>query len=228
MAYRQTNALFSGYGFSYPSPFIPGYAHQQGQYPGSPDLLAQLPEDGFVNPNFRPMRGTASAAYRSHIQRRSVGTPLPASVPRLPAREQPLILSPSTPRDTPLDKFLKTSSQDQSETSIIQASGNMTAVDKLVAPSAMPIGSVVHLQQSQKWGVVKVANVGISFEAYQNMTYNSGRFHTRSQSKKSSSSLADRPVLLAPAPSTLSWSARRPRLWTAMPNSRRSRMLKKR
>lgn len=160
MAYRQGNTHFSGYGAPYLySPFMSGYAYQQDQYPGSPDLLSR-PEDKFLNPNFHPMRGMVSAAYRPR-QRRSTITPLPVPVPRMPAREQPLILSPSTPRasDNPMNKLLKTDSQGPSEISIIQASGGVTAVDKLVSPNAMPIGSAVHLQQSQKWGVVKVANV---------------------------------------------------------------------
>jgi len=166
MAYRQANTHFSGYG-AYPySPFTSGYAYQQDQYPGSSDLLA-WPGDSFLNPNFHLMRGMASAEYRPR-QHRSTITPLPAPVPRMPARE-PLILSPSTPRasDIHTNKLLKTDSQDPSETSIVQASGGVDTVDKLVSPNAMPIGSAVHLDQSQKWGVVKVANVSNSLEVIQ-------------------------------------------------------------
>lgn len=149
-----------------------GYAYQHVQYPESPDLLSR-PEDNFFNPNFHPMRGMASAAYRPR-QRRSTITPLPAPVPRMPAREQPLVLSPSTPRasDNPMNKLLKNDSQDPSGTSIIQASGGVAAVDKLVSPNVMPIGSAVHLQQSQKWGVVKVANVSSSLETCPKCTIN--------------------------------------------------------
>lgn len=165
MAYQQGNAHFSEYGAPYPySPFMSGYDYQKDQYPVSPDLLSR-PEDNFLNPNFHPIRGMASAAYRPR-QRRSTITPLPAPVPRMLAHEQPLILSPSTPRasENPMNKLLKTDSQDLSATSIIQASGGVAAVDKLVSPDAMPIGSAVHLQQSRKWGVVKVANVGSFLE----------------------------------------------------------------
>jgi hypothetical protein len=170
MAYRQANTHFSGYGASYPYfPSMSGYAYQHDLYPGSSDLLSR-PEDNFSNPSFHPMRGLASAARRPR-QRRSTITPLPAPVPRMPAREQPLILSPSTPRasDSLMNKLLKTDSQDPPETLIVQASGGVCTVDKLVSPNAIPIGSAVHLQQSQKWGVVKIANASSSLEVIHSM-----------------------------------------------------------
>ena len=170
MAYRLASAHLSGYVSSYPyTPSMSGYAQQQDLGPDSPDLLESLtplPGDDFLSPHFRPMQSVAPASFGPPGQPRSAQAPLPAQMPRFRSQsqsqsqsQQPLIISPSTRRVTsgPLERLLKNDSPDHLD--LIDLSDGGKSIDKLVLPSEMPIGSLVHFQRPQKWGVVRIANV---------------------------------------------------------------------
>lgn len=164
MAYRLANAHISGYGSSYPySPRMSGYAQQQDLYPDPPDLqtsLTPLPGDDFMSPHFRPMQSVAPASFGAPGQPRSSQAPRFRSQSQSQSQsQQPLIISPSTRRISsgPLERLLKNDSPDHLDLIDLSDSGN--SIEKLVLPSEMPIGSLVHFQRPQRWGVVRIANV---------------------------------------------------------------------
>lgn len=166
MAYRLANAHLSGYGSSYPfSPRMSGYAQQQDLYPDPPDLqtsLTPLPGDDFMSPHFCPMQSAPPASFGPPGQPRSSQVPRFRSQSQSQSQsQQPLIISPSTRRISrgPLERLLKNDSPDHLD--LINLSDNGNSIDKLVLPSEMPIGSLVHFQRPQKWGVVRIANVSI-------------------------------------------------------------------
>lgn len=169
MAYRQKNDPFAGYGSSYPfTSRMSGYVHQQNQdqdlYPDSLDLrttLIRQPGPDSMNSQFRPTQSLALASLYPAGQNRSAWSSLPTATPHFQAQlKQPLIASPSTHRLTTssLDRLLNIGSQGRSD-ALVKASNGVTAIDRLVLPSEMPIGSLVHTQRPQEWGVVKIANV---------------------------------------------------------------------
>ena len=169
MAYRLANAHLSGYGSSYPyNPRMSGYAQQQDLYSDSPDLqasLTPLPGDDFMGPHFRPMQSVAPASFGPPGQPRSAQAPRfrsqSQSLSQSQSQQQPLIISPSTRRISsgPLERLLKNDCPDNLD--LIDLSDGGNSIEKLVLPSEMPIGSLVHFQRPQKWGVVRIANVSI-------------------------------------------------------------------
>lgn len=167
MAYRLANAHLSGYGSSYPyNPRMSGYAQQQDLYSDPPDLqasLTPLPGDDFMGPHFRPMQSVAPASFGPPGQPRSAQAPCfrSQSQSQSQSQQQPLIISPSTRRISsgPLERLLKNDCPDNLD--LIDLSDGGNSIEKLVLPSEMPIGSLVHFQRPQKWGVVRVANVRI-------------------------------------------------------------------
>lgn len=142
-----------------------GYAQQQDLCPEPPDLqasLTPLPGDDFMNPHFRPMQSVAPASFGPPGQPRSAQVPRFQSESQSQSQsQQPLIISPSTRRISsgPLERLLKNDSPDRLD--LIDLSDGGNSIEKLVLPSEMPIGSLVHFQRPQKWGVVRIANVSI-------------------------------------------------------------------
>lgn len=176
MAYRQENDPFAGYGSSYPfTSRMPGYAHQQDQdlCADALDLQTALihqPGPDSMNSQYRTTQSLALASLYPTSQNRSAWSSLSSATPHFQAQlKQPLIVSPSTRRLTTssLDRLLSIGSQDRSDV-LIKASDGVTAIDKLVLPSEMPIGSLVHTQRPQEWGVVKIANVSDFFSVNKN------------------------------------------------------------
>ena len=199
MAFNHSYPYRTGYGSFNPfASRFSGYAQKQDQ--GESDLLGfgtspfQNPEAaGTLSPNMNLMQDMDSANYGLRSNSPTLDSPLATPVPLFSSqRNHSKILSPTARRvaHIQLEKLLEIESLNEPDSPA-------PVVQKSPFCSDMPIGSLVHSQGPQEWGVVKIANVSFylfllcSSDGTNPYSFEY-RSRTPSPSRKSSSSLVVR------------------------------------
>lgn len=161
MAFNHAYHYHTRYGSISPfSSRLSGYSKQRSQ--DESDLFSfgnspfQSPESASIlSPNTKPMQDMDSVSYGLSSDSPAFESPLTTPVPLFSSqRNHSKIFSPSARRvaHTQLEKLLELEA-------LKEPDSPLPAVEKSPFCSDMPIGSLVHFQGPQEWGVVKIANV---------------------------------------------------------------------
>ncbi|KAI9370654.1 hypothetical protein BJX61DRAFT_544399 [Aspergillus egyptiacus] len=154
----------------YSPAFVPGHGRQQSQLRSDLDGSNTTAQSSSTDAGSILSRQTVIQAMdtasingpRPHG--RSLSLVIPSSMAQLPYKpRQTEIVSPISHRTTAslMHKLNRLDIQDTAESSHVLAAYRQS-VDRATKPSEMPIGSLVHLMEVPKWGVVKISNIPYS------------------------------------------------------------------